>query len=882
MVTRKKSTQMLRQDKKQKCVTGKQCRDICIPKTKTCRETKVKQDPVAGLSYELDKEKGELAKVKLGKREASYSYDRPTRTVKLAAGKKGKQKTVELDLKNPAVVAGVVGGFIGISLAHSLAKGIIRDKVEDIKTYRQFEKDRNFWEKTGVPDSQKGAYDHPDKNLKMSLLAAEHEIKDMPRERLYIFDKHGNPIVIRGGKEGEVRLGFTDIFKAKKFDNTGAVITHNHPGGATFSSTDISTAGSLGLSEIRATTNTDTYILRPKNRAVFDNRTNNKLIRDYEGIQNAILSEHESKLFDEELPFEKNSKQAIKNLLYYSTIGKSTFDRELLRSVEFEAHRALEKLIEDDFEKDFEYKRVPRYTTEKREKDFADPPPVDPDFPNRKNRYSLPRKTPRRDSISINLYQATHDAITSIYGEIDGYPSVQQNDNESLSGIFRDGYQIYDYSITHNGVLSYVESTRSDSYLVGFSIDSGYNKRQDTAATKKPKKCIHGKPCKNTCIAKGVTCRVQLGSKELLALRQVSAAIKSPPSKTKTKQNARSPELPLGKAAVVLTTTAAFALGAGLIAKNLTNKEQTGTSSKLKTPELPETLTETPKIDVEGSFHALVGVYQDALNASGVREVYPATVTAIERLVGGSGGAKGQQKTAEALGGTIMMAHVDSEKEKADPKLQKQAAKAGRVSAKERLSYIGKLIDDETRSQDFKIALNKFSNNVKPPPYPEELAALRYYTDSKGYQEMNRTLRGQVDGLQTWLKTSHKDTRSRSQIKADAEQDIKMTNSALNALPDHKGEVYRGLTLPETAIPRIGETWNEKGFTSTTKNAFTRYPGNVAMVIQSKSGKDITPYEKYKNDEVLFKPNTSFKVTEKRKVKKFGKEFWLVKMQQDD
>jgi hypothetical protein len=864
MVARKKSTQMLRQDKKQKCVTGKQCRDICIPKTKTCRETKVKQDPVAGLSYELDKEKGELAKVKLGKREASYSYERSTKTVKLAAGKKGRQKTVELDLKNPAVVAGVVGGFVGISLAHSLAKGIIRDKVEDIKTYRQFEKDRNFWEKTGVPDSQKGAYDHPDKNLKMSLLAAEHEIKDMPRERLYIFDKHGNPIVIRGGKEGSVGLGITDIPKIKQFDNTGAVVTHNHPGGATFSSTDILTAGRLGLSEIRATTSTDTYILKPKNRTTFDLPTNKTLLALYAGRQSRIIRKHKEKLLDKELPFDQDFGKATKNLLYYSTMGKSTLNKELLRSVEFEAHQELERVINTRFKDQFVYRRVPRYTTPKREQQFINPV----------------QKILKNDS--IHVYHAVMDAIASIYGEIDGYPSVQQNDNESLSGIFRDGHQIYDYSITHNGVLSYVESTRSDSYLVGFSIDSGYNKRQDTAATKKPKKCIQGKPCKNTCIAKGVTCRVQLGSKELLALKQVSAAIKSPPSKTKTKQNARSPELPLGKAAIALTATAAFALGAGLIAKNLTNKEQTGTSSKLKTPELPEVLTETPKVDVEGSFHALVGVYQDALNASGVREVYPATVTAIERLVGGSGGAKGQQKTAEALGGTIMMAHVDSEKEKADPKLQKQTAKTGRVSAKERLSYIGKLIDDETRSQDFKIALNKFSNNVKPPPYPEELAALRYYTDSKGYQEMNRTLRGQVDGLQTWLKTSHKDTRSRSQIKADAEQDIKMTNSALNALPDHKGEVYRGLTLPETAIPRIGETWNEKGFTSTTKNAFTRYPGNVAMVIQSKSGKDITPYEKYKNDEVLFKPNTSFKVTEKRKVKKFGKEFWLVKMQQDD
>ncbi len=190
------------------------------------------------------------------------------------------------------------------------------------------------------------------------------------------------------------------------------------------------------------------------------------------------------------------------------------------------------------------------------------------------------------------------------------------------------------------------------------------------------------------------------------------------------------------------------------------------------------------------------------------------------------------------------------------------------------------------RGEEFKHSLSLFASEKKVPPYPEEAAAIRYYSDTVGYKEINMTLREQTQELTKWVNNQTwrpGDRRNEKQIIEDAKQDIKFLNSALNRLPDYKGKVYRGLTLPENIISNLkpGKKWEEKGFVSTTKDIFTRYPGNVAMVIKSKTGKDISKYEKYNNKEVLFRSGTNFTVTKKKKVKKLGQEFWLITMSED-
>ncbi len=281
------------------------------------------------------------------------------------------------------------------------------------------------------------------------------------------------------------------------------------------------------------------------------------------------------------------------------------------------------------------------------------------------------------------------------------------------------------------------------------------------------------------------------------------------------------------------------------------------------------------KEQVEDNAHALVSLFQNTLNESGLRIVYPRLVNDLEKFTA-SKNKNLEQEYQEMLAGIVLTARIQIDRG--------DAVESGKASPRTRLRYVNKLINDPLRAEEFKTTLTKlktYSSNT--PPYPEELAAIRYYTTTVGYKEVNFTARGQVVQLKDWLgvqKWRPGDNRSIDQIKKDARLDTRMINSGLASLPNYEGKAYRGLNLSDDLIAKLepGKKWKEKGFTSTTKDFFTRYPGNVAMVIESKSGKDITQYEKYQNNEILFKSGTSFTVKSKRKVKKFGQDFYLVNM----
>lgn len=96
---------------------------------------------------------------------------------------------------------------------------------------------------------------------------------------------------------------------------------------------------------------------------------------------------------------------------------------------------------------------------------------------------------------------------------------------------------------------------------------------------------------------------------------------------------------------------------------------------------------------------------------------------------------------------------------------------------------------------------------------------------------------------------------------ADLEGRSQAISDALGKLPPHEGTVLRGGTFPEDVLERYrpGETVREDAFTSTSTNR--PFPGNVAMTIESKTGKSIEQYTVAKGEnEVLFDRGTSFKV----------------------
>ncbi|MFC6011115.1 hypothetical protein [Nocardia lasii] len=105
------------------------------------------------------------------------------------------------------------------------------------------------------------------------------------------------------------------------------------------------------------------------------------------------------------------------------------------------------------------------------------------------------------------------------------------------------------------------------------------------------------------------------------------------------------------------------------------------------------------------------------------------------------------------------------------------------------------------------------------------------------------------------------------EVTPATQQRVDTLNSALDKLPDYRGEVTRVTDLPPGGIDRYtpGSTVTEHGFTSTSPlaNGGGVRSGEVEMRIFSKTGKDIAEHSAPGNPEVLFKPETQFTVTKR-------------------
>lgn len=130
----------------------------------------------------------------------------------------------------------------------------------------------------------------------------------------------------------------------------------------------------------------------------------------------------------------------------------------------------------------------------------------------------------------------------------------------------------------------------------------------------------------------------------------------------------------------------------------------------------------------------------------------------------------------------------------------------------------------------------------------DELIALRGYTGSD-YARLNQALRTADDAELRTLRAY-----------------IESATAALQKLPKYEGEVTRGMgfktpvTREEMQQFRVGSEWSDEGFLSCSIGA--AFPGNVRMVVKSKSGVKIESFSLYPEEEVLFAPATRFKVME--------------------
>jgi len=135
-------------------------------------------------------------------------------------------------------------------------------------------------------------------------------------------------------------------------------------------------------------------------------------------------------------------------------------------------------------------------------------------------------------------------------------------------------------------------------------------------------------------------------------------------------------------------------------------------------------------------------------------------------------------------------------------------------------------------------------------PEPD-LVALRGYTRDEFYGPMNSALRqGDTAALQ------------------DLDPLIRGATSALNQLPEHVGQVFRGIHTDPASAAEIATRYNpgdvvtEYAFTSTSADLNKSFDGPIEMIIDSKTGRDITDISRYGDleREVLFPPGTRFKV----------------------
>lgn len=95
--------------------------------------------------------------------------------------------------------------------------------------------------------------------LQTRLDEVERAIRDLAVEHAYAFSVDGE-LLLHRTDDADSKVHFDDEAIALL---PGTVLTHNHPGGRSFSETDVTFAMRVGLAEMRVVTARSRYVLRP-------------------------------------------------------------------------------------------------------------------------------------------------------------------------------------------------------------------------------------------------------------------------------------------------------------------------------------------------------------------------------------------------------------------------------------------------------------------------------------------------------------------------------------------------------------------------------------------------------------------------------------------
>lgn len=128
---------------------------------------------------------------------------------------------------------------------------------------------------------------------KEELLKSEESLGGRERETMEIYNAYGKFIMAKRGESNSVRLSLTEYLKLN-----GAVVTHNHPSGGSFSANDIKFLKNNLISELRVSTKECVYYMRKPRRWPKEINTGAKIEEELLKIKKGLKAKYQ-KLYNE-------------------------------------------------------------------------------------------------------------------------------------------------------------------------------------------------------------------------------------------------------------------------------------------------------------------------------------------------------------------------------------------------------------------------------------------------------------------------------------------------------------------------------------------------------------------------------------------------------
>ena len=139
------------------------------------------------------------------------------------------------------------------------------------------------WNKIKLNDST----DKWAKEAKRELLKSEKSLGRRSKETMEVYGPNGEYRFSKRGNTNSVGASVLDIPKLR-----GAVVTHNHPSGGSFSFTDLKFLRRMPVSELRVSTSDGSYYIRKPEEWPRDISSTEKMEKVYNEIRNSLKSKY--------------------------------------------------------------------------------------------------------------------------------------------------------------------------------------------------------------------------------------------------------------------------------------------------------------------------------------------------------------------------------------------------------------------------------------------------------------------------------------------------------------------------------------------------------------------------------------------------------------